>query len=53
MDKITKKQLKEQFERELMIARQLGLFDNNPTDEERKAAEVILKEIAKQYKKIK
>ena len=50
MDKMSKKQLKEQFERELMIARQLGLFDNNPTDEERKAAEVMLKAIAKQYK---
>ena len=43
---MTKTELKEEFDRKLMIARQLNLFGDNPSDEERLAAENRLKEIS-------
>lgn len=45
-----KKNFKDEFEEQLMIARQLNLFGDNPTDQERKQAEERLKVIAKLYK---
>lgn len=47
---MTIKELKEEFERQLMIARQLELFGNNPTDHERDTAERRLREISMEIK---
>lgn len=50
LKEMNRKELKEEFEKELLIARQLDMFGDNPTAQERATAESRLKEIAREYK---